>query len=407
MDWTSLTLLAGWGVVSNVWAGLLLAQHRARRLGVMLTPDTARVAEPAGNGCAVPDDSVCVIIPARNEADTIGDCLTNVLAQDYPRLHVVVIDDRSTDDTAAVAGRLSARDSRLAVHTIDSLPPGWLGKSHALWSATRRVDADWLLFIDADCTLFPGAVRTAIAEARRRDVSMLSLWPRHLAGSFWEHALIPLCAAVMALWFGRANRAGASGRGAFANGQFILIRRDAYERIGGHCAVRRALIEDVPLAEHAARKGLRCWTAGGRDLVGVRMYKDFAGISDGWSRIFVGALRSRVKLLLSIAWLLVGSLLPFVAGPYLLYEMMTTPRIDPLLWAAGVTCVTHLSLMYIVSIRFWKMGYCDRRYLMLYPLSVVVVVGLLARATWWLSLKRVVGWRNTWYRLDGRAMIVE
>lgn len=407
MDWTSLILLAGWGAVCNVWAGLILAQRRARRIGVMLTPEIAFGTDPAADQCGAAVDSVCIIIPARNEADTISDCLAHVLAQDYPRLSAVVIDDRSTDDTASIARGFSATDPRLRVKMIDSLPPGWLGKSHALWTATRGLDTHWLLFIDADCTLFPGAVRTAIAEARRRDVAILSLWPRHMAGSFWEHALIPLCAAVMALWFGRANNAGKSSRGAFANGQFIIIRRDAYERIGGHRAVRRALIEDVPLAEHAARKGLRCWTAGGRDLVGVRMYKDFASIADGWCRIFVGALRSRTKLFLSIAWLLIGSLLPFVAGPYLLYEMMTVPRIDLLLWAAAVTCLTHLSLIYVVSFRFWKLGYCDRRYLLLYPLSVVMVVGLLTRAAWWLSLKRVVGWRKTYYHLDSRAMIVE
>jgi chlorobactene glucosyltransferase len=407
MDWTSLILLAGWGAVCNVWAALLFAQRQARRRGVMLVPETPPGAGPNAEPRPDAGDSVCIIIPARNEADTIAASLTSVLTQDYPRLSAVVIDDRSTDGTGDAARKIAAADPRLRVQTIDTLPPGWLGKSHALWTATRGLNVDWLLFIDADCTLFPGAVRTAIVETHRRNVTILSLWPRHLAGSFWEQMLIPLCAAVMALWFGRANNAGTSSRCAFANGQFILIRRDAYERIGGHRAVRRALIEDVPLAEHAARKGLRCWTAGGRDLVGVRMYKDFAGIADGWSRIFVGALRSRAKLLLSIAWLLVGSLLPFVAGPYLLYEMSAASRIEPLLWAASATCLTHLLLIYIVSFRFWVLGHCDRRYLLLYPLSVVVVVALLLRATWWLSIKRIVGWRTTYYNLDSRAMIVE
>lgn len=407
MDWTSIALLAGWGAVCNVWAALLYAQRRARRQGVMLVPEG-----PHGEGSDTgprpgADESVCVIIPACNEADTIAASLASVLTQDYPRLRAVVIDDRSTDGTGDAARSIADNDPRLRVQTIDTLPPGWLGKSHALWTATRGLDTDWVLFIDADCTLFPGAIRTAIAEARRRNVAILSLWPRHLAGSFWEHVLIPLCAAVMALWFGRSNRAGTRGRGAFANGQFILIRRDAYERIGGHRAVRRALIEDVPLAEHAASKGLRCWTAGGRDLVGVRMYKDFAGIADGWSRIFVGALRSRTKLILSIGWLLVGSLLPFLAGPYLLYRLLTTPDVDPLLLASAATCLAHLLLIYAVSYRFWKLGRCDRRYLLLYPLSVLVVVALLVRATWWLSVKRIVGWRKTYYNLDSRAMIVE
>ncbi len=413
MDWTTLTLLAGWGVICNVWAALLYAQRVALRQGIMLKPrKRTEDGTPDEAGADAPP-SVCIVIPARNEAESIEASLSGALAQDYPRLRVVVVDDRSEDATAAVADAMAAKDGRLHVLRIDHLPAGWLGKSHALWTATRQVTDDWLLFVDADCTLQPEAVQTALDEAQRRDVSMLSLWPGHLAESFWEHMLIPLCAAVMALWFGRANRrrpgprSGGGGRGAFANGQFILIRRDAYEKIGGHESVRRAIIEDVPLAERASQMGVRCWTAGGRDLVGVRMYKDLVGICDGWTRIFVGALRSKTKLALSIGWLMVGSLLPFVIGPYLVYQMIVSPKIDPMLWATAATCLSHLVLMYLVSWRFWKLGYCDRRYLLLYPISVVVVSALLARAFWWMLIKRIVGWRKTYYTLDSRAMIVD
>jgi chlorobactene glucosyltransferase len=404
MDWISITLLTGWGVVCNVWAVLLYAQGRAIRQGIMLTPEEPTTAEPIRHA----HESVCVVIPARNEAETIGTSLESVLTQDHPCISAVVVDDRSSDGTGEVAERMAQDDARLAVQRVEDLPSGWMGKSHALWTATRTIKVDWLLFIDSDCTLLHrSAIRAAITEAQKRDVAILSLWPRNLAESFWEHMLIPLCAAVMALWFGRSNRDGIHARGAFANGQFILIRRDTYEQIGGHHAVRRALIEDVPLAEHAARRGIKSWTAGGRDLVGVRMYKDFKAIADGWSRIFVGALRSRVKLILSIGWLLAGSLLPFVAAPFILYQYINTPEVGPLFWAQAMTCLSHLVLLYAVSFRFWKLGHCDRRYLLLYPVSAVVVMMLLARATWWLSVKRIVGWRKTYYTLDSRAMILD
>ncbi len=404
MDWTTLIPLAGWGVICNVWAALLYAQRVALRQGIMLKPRHHTQDDVPDSG---EPPSVCILIPARNEAESISASLSGALAQDYPRLRVVVVDDRSEDTTAAVADAIAAEDDRLRVMRIDRLPAGWLGKSHALWTATREVTDDWLLFVDADCTLQPRAVRAALDEAQRRDVSMLSLWPRHLADSFWEHMLIPLCAAVMALWFGRANHSRAGSGSAFANGQFILIRRDVYEKIGGHESVRRAIIEDVPLAERASKMGVRCWTAGGRDLVGVRMYTDLVGVCDGWTRIFVGALRSKTKLALSIAWLMVGSLLPFVVGPYLVYQLIVSPKIDPMLWVSAGTCLSHLVLMYAVSWRFWKLGDCDRRYLLLYPLSVVVVSVLLARAFWWMLIRRVVGWRKTYYTLDSRAMIVE
>jgi chlorobactene glucosyltransferase len=407
MDWTSLILLAGWGVICNVWAVLLYAQRVAMRQGIMLKPTEHTGHDDTDQDTPATESSVCIVIPARNEAESIGGSLAAALAQQYPRLRVVVVDDRSEDATAAVADAIAQKDDRLSVMKIDRLPKGWLGKSHALWTATRGVTDDWLLFVDADCTLRPGAVRAALDEAVRRDVSMLSLWPGHLAQSFWEHMLIPLCAAVMALWFGRANRSRPGSGTAFANGQFILIRRVAYEKIGGHRAVRRAIIEDVPLAELASRMGVRCWTAGGRDLVGVRMYKDLVGVCDGWTRIFVGALRSKTKLALSIGWLWVGSLMPFLLGPYLVYQLMQPGPADPMLLAFAGTCLAHLVLMYAVSWRFWKFGYCDRRYLVLYPVSVIVVSALLARAFWWMLIRRIVGWRKTYYTLDSRAMIVD
>jgi chlorobactene glucosyltransferase len=267
---------------------------------------------------------VCIVVPARNESANLAKCLRSVLGQDYAALSVVVADDRSEDDTARVAEAFATDDPRLSVRLIKELPSGWLGKSHALWSATRDADVEWLLFLDADCTLDRSAVRTVVAEARRRDVELLTLWPRHASGGFWEHVTIPLCAGIVALWFGsqRVNEPGS--RLAFANGQFLLIKREAYERIGGHRSVRSALIEDVPLAEYAKRAGVSCWVASGRDLVAVRMYSGYEAIRDGWARIYVGALRSGTKILLSVAWLLAGSLLPYVAAVFLSFSVVRT-----------------------------------------------------------------------------------
>ena len=146
MDWTSIALLAGWGVVCNVWAVLLYAQRRARRQGIMLVPEEPTATDQIpGPGKQAPQ-SVCVVIPARNEADTIGTSLVSVLAQDHPRMSVVVVDDRSSDGTGDVARRITEDDDRLDVQRIEYLPAGWMGKSHALWTATRTIKTDWLLF---------------------------------------------------------------------------------------------------------------------------------------------------------------------------------------------------------------------------------------------------------------------
>lgn len=123
-------------------------------------------------------------------------------------------------------------EPRLKLVRIESLPAGWLGKSHALWRASQGIDTQWILFLDADCRLLDDhAVSSAVDHAQRIGADLLTLWPKHAAGSWSEALLIPLCAAVMALWFGRSNQNHAN---AFANGQFLMVRRDAYEKVGGH-----------------------------------------------------------------------------------------------------------------------------------------------------------------------------
>jgi len=207
------------------------------------------------------------------------------------------------------------------------------------------------------------------------------------------------------MWFGRSNTP--SG-GAFGNGQFMMIRREAYESIGGHEGVRRALIEDVPLAEKVRGAGFTTWSGGGRDLVSVRMYDSLASVCRGWSRIFVGALRSPLKIALSMGWLLAGSALPLVAAPALVMAWAGLDGPPPawLLPASGL-CAVHLLLLFLVSYRFWGLGRCDRRHLWLYPLSVIGVFIILADAWWTMAVRRRVGWRTTSYRFDRNVMIVD
>jgi chlorobactene glucosyltransferase len=259
-----------------------------------------------------------------------------------------------------------------------------------------------LLFLDVDCTLRPQAIRTAIREARRRNVEFLSLWPGQATGGFWEHLLIPLCAAIIALWFGAKRRA------AFANGQFLLVASNAYERIGGHRAVRSALIEDIPLAECAALAGVQPWVGSGRELVVVRMYASLKSIVDGWARIYVGALRSSAKIFASILWLLFGSLLPYVM--VLLLAALVVSPLRPAhpatLLITSSLCLLHLTLLLAASWRFWGLGGCKRAYLALYPVSVLFVIAILVRAWWWLTVRRSVPWRERAYTIDARGGIV-
>jgi len=349
------------------------------------------------------------MVPARNSGESIIPCVQSILRQDYERFHVTLIDDRSEDDTAAHLEQLARSDSRIQVMRMTTLPAGWLGKSHALWKAAIAAQEDWLCFLDDDCLLDPKALSTALHHAEAEGADLLTLWPRHLAGSFWEHALVPLCGAVIALWFGTPEVNGSDGRAAFGNSQFLLVRRDAYLRMGGHAGVRDAIIEDVPLAEHARQAGLKCRVACGADLFGAHMYRSFTAIIHGWSRIYVGALRSGRRLLVSMLWLLFGNLWPFLATPVFLSLGWTAAAGSPAAsigMTAAAVGLLHLGLISVVSYRFWGYGRCNRKYLLIYPLSVFLVTGILARAWWQLTVTRHVSWRDTTYPIDRHARII-
>ena len=381
--WTILGVYAL--VVASWWfRHVLLSLPRPLGLLVDPAPDSA------------PESRVSVIVPARNEQNRIAPCIESLLNQGPVVGEIIVVDDRSDDGTGDHVQQLANGDPRVRVVRVDDLPPKWSGKAHACHVGGRVATSDWLLFTDADCVLLPGGVAGAVRYAERHNVEFLTLWLRADHRSFWEHMLIPLCGALILYWFPpfQANRSGS--RLAYATGQFILIKREAYERIGGHESARECVIEDIPLAQHAKRVGLRMRAALGTDIVSVRMYSSYREIRDGWTRIFIGALQKPWKLLWS-AWSLVGgSLLPSFGAPaatvaVLLYGWPAAPAE----LAAIVLLWLHFLAVYTVSYRTWGLCRCDRRHLLLYPISCLYVIGILLRGWWWMVTGRTIVWRGS------------
>lgn len=342
-----------------------------------------------------PLPSVTVVLPAKDEAADLKDAASAILAQREVTLQLVIVDDRSTDGTGAVADRVAVEDARCRVIHNRELPDGWLGKSHACCRGAAEASSEWLLFTDADVRLDRDAAAAAIAQAEREGFDLFSLWPRDDSTGFWPGLLVPLCGAMIVIWYGRAAARSSERGDAFANGQFLLIRRRVYEAVGGHEAVRACLIEDIPLARVVARSGGLVGSAPGPDLAGVRMYRTLAEVARGWRRIFVGVL-TPVQMLGCIGSLLLGSVLPLVLLPIALAmvvfggaSMWTT------LWLCSAA--VQLAVLMSVSIRFFGLAKCDRRRLWLYPLSVAGVLVILIGASWDAARGRMVEWRGTRY----------
>jgi chlorobactene glucosyltransferase len=236
--------------------------------------------------------ALAVIVPARDESANIGPCIRALLAQDYPRLRIIVADDCSTDDTAEVVAALAARDSRLMLRRVPALPPGWKGKVHACRHGADAApsDIEWLCFIDADMRASPALLASAVAAARAGKLDLLSLAPRHELKSFAERLMIPCGLYLLAFSQDLARVQGPDSDEVVAMGQFMLLRRQAYNAVGGHAAVRSAICEDVALAHLLKTRGFRVLLQDGSRLLSGRMYT-------GWSTLWPGIAKNLTDML--------------------------------------------------------------------------------------------------------------
>ncbi len=227
-----------------------------------------------------------VMVPARNEEDCLGACLRSLVSQSEEIFELgndwelIVVDDHSTDRTAEIARGFSG----VTVIGAGKLEPGWTGKTNALWTAAKRARGRWLLFTDADTIHEPGSLRRAMHEAARHKVGMLSYSPRQIVSGLAQRSLMPLIFCELALAYPPAKVSDPSQRIAAANGQFLLVEREAYRWLGGHASVADKVLEDVELAFLAKRRhiGLRFRYAD--DAVTVRMYRSTAAMIEGWTK---------------------------------------------------------------------------------------------------------------------------
>lgn len=378
-------------LVLRWWAGYLML-NRSWGSDLQISPWTG----PA------PDDlpSLAVIIAAKDEADHIEPCVRAVADQGYPGLQMVVVNDRSADQTPAILAGLANQMPNLQVINITDRPEDWSGKTYALHRGSECVEAEYMLFLDADCRLRPGALIGGVHFARRHDADFLSIWPNPQLGSFWEQLLMPQAGVALANCFDSPGISNCNRRPPFANGQFILFRRSGYKRIGGHRSVRQYVIEDIPIARRARDHGLRVFTALGPQLLNVRMYQSLQQVFQGWSRIYVGSMQSGWRVaLLAVSFLM--TLMPFVLSPVLaglLIARAGSPATVPhaILLAEALL---HMGAVYTVTDRGLRMVGGKLRRLAWFPIGTIVMLAVTLDALFvTCGLKRLV-WRDTAYRV--------
>jgi glycosyltransferase involved in cell wall biosynthesis len=247
-------------------------------------------APPQFHPTELPVPEVSIIIPARNEEASLGDCLQSLTAQTGVAFEIIVVDDGSTDGTRAIA------QSFAGVRVISSDPlrensagktctaENWTGKNNAVIAGAKEAHAQWLLFTDADTVHRPGSLARALDEAKKERADLLSYSPEQVVATFAERAVMPVVFAELARRYPPHKvRQGDSGVAA-ANGQYILVRRAAYDDVGGHAAVAREILEDVALARLFHNAGHLVYFRYGGDAVRTRMYRNWAQLCEGWTK---------------------------------------------------------------------------------------------------------------------------
>jgi chlorobactene glucosyltransferase len=274
----------------------------------------------------VPARKIAVIVPARDEAHNIMRCLAGLSAQSGPDLRILVVDDHSADGTAAIVAAFAERDMRVRLLHAPALPPGWTGKSHACWIGSRAADdADWLCFIDADVAAEPMLIASAVRSAETEALDLLSLAPRHELTSFAERLILP-CGFYLLAFLRDLRRIPAPDRSeVHVTGQFLLVRRAAYEAVGGHRAVCDAICEDTALAGLIKRSGRRIALYGGERLLSTRMYA-------GWRSLWPGLAKNLVETLGGTG----RAILTALAGLALAWAAVIVPLVDALACRNGV-----------------------------------------------------------------------
>ena len=287
-----------------------------------------RIAAAAAAADA-PCPTLTVIVPARNESANIDACLRSLLTQRYPteRLRFVVVDDDSQDDTAAIAAARARADARLTLLSAPPLPAGWKGKVHACWYAVQALPADseWLCFLDADMRAHPLALSTAVQFAEARALDLLSLAPRHQLGSFAERLIIPCGLFVLGFAIDRVRIQAPDSDDALCTGQFMLLRRRAYEQVGGYAMVRKSIAEDLDFARLIKRHGLKVRLEDGSAVLATRMYTGWGTLWPGFAKNLVDMLGGRGRTLLTAA-----------AAVVLSWSVLLLPLLDLAACRAGV-----------------------------------------------------------------------
>ena len=339
---------------------------------------------------------VSVVIPARNEARNIEQCLRSVLTATYPNLEVIVVDDHSTDGTGDLARAIAASDTRVRVIANPDLPDGWFGKQWACQNGAAASNGEIILFADADTTQSSDLIVRSVNAIQGRGADLFSVAGKQEVGSFWERLVQPMIFAIMLARYGGTESVTNSRRVSdkIANGQCLFVRRDVYDSFGGHELVKSHVADDMMMAQRFFARGKKVVLIEGVDQLSTRMYTSLSELVHGWGKnVFAGG-RDSVPL----GW--VGQ----IFFPFLLLLAPLISLVPPLVLLVSVFVAMPLAvdiwamISTVALLVWWVFVYRHFEesplYALLSPLGAAVVFYIFMRAV---IRGRRVAWKGREY----------
>lgn len=338
---------------------------------------------------------VSVVLPARNEAAHIADCIASLRTTTWPNWELIVVNDGSTDDTGRLARAAAAGDARITVLDAPPLAAGWFGKQWACHTGLQTARGELLLFTDADTRHQPELITRLVRARADRQADLMSVSGTQEMVTFWEQAIQPVVFALILTRFGgaRAIEQARTPADVVANGQCFLITREAYEAIGGHEGVRDTVAEDLMIAQRTVEHGRRVSLVLGRDHLSTRMYDGWDSIARGWRKnVYAGGrLAMKGGVLGRLAFPVVLVSFPFaIALPFLTLPMALGLAHDPLTrWsvlAASAMLVAFAGAAAFSRTPIWRA--------LLAPVGALAFAGICAQAV---ARGRTVEWKGRTY----------
>lgn len=374
-------------------------------VGLYQTVRTIALLPTARDGLALPmpDVSVCVVVPAHNEAAVIANLVHSLRQQDHKRVRFVLALDRCTDDTAELARAAVGPDERFEVFEIESCPDDWAGKVNAMWTAMHRSEharaAEFLLFADADTTLHPGCVRATVALAEQRRLDLLSLMSTLTTDTWFERVVQPIAALELMRQYPPLRASRAERRRSFANGQFILFRAAPYWAFGGHERVKDHLLEDLGISRVAAEEKLPAALLNADGVLICRMYHTWAQFRKGWKRIYTECANRKPRRLSRATWRVraIDAILPVLAAAGALTALLATPEPGWLRVFAAVVCLAGLVVWGVALATIYRLSRAPLWSVLLSPLASWRVSGILREAAQDLIHDRPTEWGGRAY----------